>query len=639
MNITTDLEQMITKAISRLGLDMSVQIHLEHPGDPSHGDFATNVAMTLFREQDKFGNPRQLAEAIVAELALFKNTNITKIEIAGPGFINFTLSESFLVAKMGEIIKNQADPTNIENKGKKAIVEYVSPNTNKPLHIGHLRNAALGVSMINLLKSQGWDVIKATVNNDRGLHIMKSTWGFLTSPGGGGGAADKGEAAVNGEAGGAGRQAGQWKDLLSSWSKNPQDWPTPEQMEDERLQKPDHFVGHWYVQADSQAENEAVQKDWQEMLLAWENSQDPMHDKIRKIWEQMNAWFYEGYKQSAKKIGFDFDPNFIAYESKIYEAGREIILDGLEKGIFTKLENGAVQAKLGKYNLPDKVLLRGDGTGIYMTFDLELTRQKVKENADKIIWVVGNDQSLYFKQLFAVCEMLGYGSIDKFHHFAYGMVRLPEGKMSSRKGRVIYADDVVEMAQERAQEIMRESGADSNFSEADFTGVSQIVALGAVKWSLLSVDPLSQVKFDINSSVSFNGFAGPYLQYTFARCNSILVSAKIDIANVHFDTLLDLKSYSKLNFSEKELDLLRNLYTYFDIVKKSAQEFAPHQLTTYLFKLAQLYNAFYSDHKVLGIAKDEGQEREQFRLALTVATSQIIKSGLGLLGIEVVPQM
>ncbi|HEX7017846.1 MAG TPA: arginine--tRNA ligase [Patescibacteria group bacterium] len=608
MNVQDEIKHLITKAVLTLNLAISEEIHLEHPANADHGDYSTNVAMKLFREQEKYKNLGELAQAIADAInsALESSSAVNKVEVAGPGFINFYLSDTWLIEDMNS--KTNGEMSIQKVQGKKAVIEYMQPNTNKPLHVGHLRNAILGWSLIQLLEAQGWQVHKATINNDRGLHIIKSMWGYLTQ-----GRRQSGETKA-------------WRSLIEEWVQNSDQWVKPSDMEDERLNKPDHFAGHWYVQADKEAENEKVIQEWKEMLIAWESKTDEYHQSVRKLWQQLNHWFYEGYQESAELIGFTFDPEYVKYESDIYEAGRHIILDAEKKGVFIRLDSGAVQAKLAEYNLPDKILLRSDGTGIYMTFDIELTRQRSQLDADLLVWVVGNDQALYFQQLFAIGEMLGYGKREDFKHFAYGMVRLPEGKMSSRKGRVVFADDILEMAMTKAKQIMAETGSQERLTESEYEEVAKEVGVGAVKWTMLGQDPLSELTFDVDTSVSFKGYAAPFVQYTHARCRSILSKVGKEVG----------ESTTVQALAPDEKTVLRLMYQFPEVVQKAAEEFAPHHVAVYLFELAQAYNAFYTNCPVLSA---DNEATKAFRLQLTAATANVLKEGLRLLGIQAPEKM
>lgn len=591
MNLANQISDLTQTALNNLHIK-GVEVIVD--ADPTQGDYSTNVALRVFsaKTQDKWSSPRELAGQIVTEINQSLPAFITSVEAAGPGFINFYLNTEYLN-------EHFALPE-FKKLNKTAIVEYMQPNTNKPLHIGHLRNAILGISLINLMKAVGWEVKSATVNNDRGLHITKSMWAYLM----------KGEKALSNKT---------WKEKILSWKAQPNSWITPNDMEEKQLRKGDFFVGHWYVVADAFVEDEGALKDWQEMLLAWENADDALHQPVRDLWKQLNDWFYQGVKESYKYLGVSFDPDQVSYESDIYAAGKEIVLAGVKKGVFEKLADGAVRANLEKkYHIPDKILLRRDGTGIYMTFDIELTRQRSLAGADLLVWVVGNDQDLYFQQLFAVSELLGYGQASKFFHFSYGMVRLPEGKMSSRKGTVVYADEVIAEAITTAHQVMESAGVGKGLTQKLKDQVAIQVGVGAAKYTMLSYDPKSEIAFDLEKSVTFEGDSGPYLQYANARCNSVL------------EKVGSKPSQELSTWHPAEKNLVHKLEKFGNAISRAASEYSPHLLCTYLLELSQEFGRFYNQCPILG-----SKRREQ----LTKQVSQTLAYGLSLLGIATPEKM
>lgn len=606
------------------------QIKFEHPADTSHGDYATTFALSTFAlyksDHDflkQFASPRAFAEHCVLHIKMraeHETTNfVADISVAGPGFINIFLSSSALIEEAHRYL--QGKPIGDSKTSQHCLIESVSPNTNKPLHIGHLRNAALGIALAHLFEKNGWQVTRAIEYNDRGLHIMKSVWGYLVF----------GMKNTVSES----MKTKDWKSQLTSWQENSSAWLTPGESADERLQKSDHFVGHWYQKADLFAEDAGVTQAWGEMLRSWEDEHDSQHLGIRLIWQCMNNWFYEGYQQTAARFGFSFDKDAVSYESSIYTAGKDIIVQEAENGTFEKLADGAVVARLDKFKLPDKVLLRKDGTGIYMTFDIELTRQRSTKKADKMIWVVGMDQKLYFQQLFAVAELLNYGNRDAFFHFAYGMVRLPEGKMSSRKGMVIYGDDLLNASKAQAKQVLSNALVAKSTTDVELEEIVEKIGVGAVKWTMLSQDPQSEITFDIAESVSIKGFAGPYVQYTFARTHSILQEAKNAAITIDFDILRDLLISSKISLAKEEIDVLRYVYIYSEIIGRAMQEYAPHILCQYLFTLAQRYNSLYAELPILSATEHE----KLSRLFTTQVVGAILKDGLEILGIATPERM
>lgn len=632
-NPVSNIKELLKRSLDQVNIQYDGEIKVESPAQSEFGDYATSLALSIFSEQRTsseftalYPTPRAVAQAVVTALkaaADEADTQIfSKIEVAGAGFINFTIATETLLQYAQHLIATHATLSAAPKSLGSVIIEYLGPNTNKPLHIGHLRNGALGLALGNLLTEVGWDVHFATIYNDRGLHIMKSVWGYLEL-------ARKSDDAENKP----------WHSLLTEWHESGESWLVPNEMPDQRLQKPDHFVGHWYKLADAQAENPDVQAAWAEMLQTWEDQTAEHHRTLRELWHSMNEWFYQGSSETAQRLGITFEEKHISYESKIYEAGKQIVLEGAEKGVFKKLEDGAIKVELeDQYHLPDKILLRRDGTGIYMTFDIELTRQRTQHGAERLIWVVGVDQQLYFQQLFAVAELLGYSKKEDLHHFAYGMVRLPEGKMSSRKGRVVYADDLLELAQEKAAQVMEETQIAKMFSPQERAAVIEAVSTGAVKWTMLSQDPVSEITFDLNESVSFKGFAGPYIQYTVARCHSVIEKAKNSISTVPIDALLNLSIQLFENMPKEELDVLRNLIKYFDVVERSARFYSPHMVALYLFELAQVFNTFYANCPIVSEQEADRAQMER-RLVITAAVEAVLSKGLRLLGITPVEKM
>lgn len=638
MQVVIQLQNAVLEEIKSL-VDRPISgpdIYIERPAQTSYGDYATPIALTLFKQLSKenaalYTSPRALAAAVAEKLKAQLDAGSLKeivksITVAGPGFINFALSDQFLLKNLEAALEPQEDAPKPSKTSQSIIIEYVSPNTNKPLHIGHVRNAALGSAMGNLLEHTGWDVHLGIINNDRGLHITKSMWAYLVFGK---------KSLLEQPAEVTLAQSMDWHSILNDWIEQKSSWLTPQEMNEERLRKSDHFLGYWYQKGDSYAEDPVVQKMWTEMLQAWEGKTLPMHSEVRALWSHLNNYFYEGFAQTAAVLGASFEAENTSYESQLYEAGKAVILEGVKEGKFAQLSDGAIKAELAQFDLPDKVMIRKDGTGLYVLQDIELLRQRIAKNLDKITYVVGVDQKLYFQQLFAIAQLLGYGNQEKFYHFAYGMVRLPEGKMSSRKGRVIYADDLIEMAQEKARQIMQLSGYAKELSSEEFEKVAQAVGVGAIKWTMLSQDAQSEITFDLEESVNFSGFAGPYIQYTHARTHSIFKKAENSSLSLHIDSLFDSSIYLNYQLNQEERDVFVVITKYFDVVEKSAAEFAPHHLCTYLHELSQSFNTFYAHQKIVG----EDGIQTQLRLALTQVVQQLLAEGLTMLGITPVIKM
>lgn len=642
----------LKNAFQMVGVKDVDELTLEKPADPAHGDSTCTFALSAFRnlpEEQKIGidSPRALGEAVVAQLNQTDGGDghlWSKLEVAGPGFINFTLSPQVLWNVAVNLAQNHGlQPENTQHRNE--FIEYVSPNTNKPLHIGHLRNAALGKALINLHQLRGAKVTKGIIKNDRGLHIMKSTWAYLVA----GRIQDLKDGRKDGDLILRLGNEINWEEATAEWDRQNQNsdpgaytWLRPEEMSDERLQKPDHFVGYWYQLADLCVDDPSINAVWGQMLQSWEDDSHPSHTSLHHLWQHMNAWFDIGFNQTKDRYGFEFDGEGIAWESQIYQHGKVVVQEGAERGIFQKLEDGAIKVDLSQFNLPDKILLRRDGTGVYMTQDIELTRLRTDMGMDHLYWVVGKDQLLYFQQLFAVSQLLGFGQTDKYTHIAHGMVRLPEGKMSSRKGLVVYADDLIDLAIARAKDVMNATTLKKDLQPAEFDQIATAVGIGAVKWTMLSVEATSDVTFDLEKSVAFTGFAGPYVQYTYARAQSILAKAVESGITVPLDTFNHISNNNDGGSTTTSLDpqtgdVLRNLFTYYETIKHSSENNSPHTLCIFLYDLCQRFNAFYASNSVLG----EGISAEERgrRLVLVAAVSTVLKQGLELLGIAAVEKM
>ncbi len=605
--ITEELREMIFAAVRKEFPEAEIKpedILLEHPASEEHGDYATNIALKL-KANSKWllaQSPLEVAERLVNRIAEQKDSRIKKIETAGPGFINFKLSPEWQWEQVKEIILAEENYGKSPDKQKKIVIELVSPNINKPLHVGHLRNAALGMSLAALYQASGWKVVRDEINNDRGLHIMKAAYGYLLY-------GRKNPAKQNG-----------WRDLLGAWVAQPGLWKTPV---DEGL-KPDYFVGNYYVLGEKFL-NENIKfagEQLAEMLQAWE-----AEDKeIRRLWKVLGDWVHEGIDQTYKRLGVRHEKRW--YESLLYQEGKKVILEGLENGVFEKLPDGAIRANLEKYGLPNKILIRSDGTAIYMTFDIALTKHKVEEYiADKYVWVVGSDQIDHFKRLFVIFEMLGLGKRENFFHLAYGMVRVPGGKMSSRLGNVVLADDLLDKVKEMTIKLMAERKIGGELSEEEKEKAAEAVSIGAVKYTILKVDPLLNLVFDLEKSISLEGDSGPYLQYAYTRAKSVLRKSQIPNTN---------SQIPRGDISNEEQSILRYLYRYPEVVEVAAKNYNPSIICNYLFSLAQRFNSFYNNQPILNPGNESLSDR---RLQLTEATAIILKSGLNMLGIEAMEKM
>lgn len=566
-----------------------VSVEIDIPENQSFGDYSSNVALVLAKENDK--NPEDLAEEIVTKLLIDKSTNqlFDRVEVAGPGFINFWLKSDILVDTLKQIdIDKENFGKSDKGKGKIYEIEHTSPNPNKAMHLGHLRNNVTGMTISNLIEATGVNVVRDCVDNNRGIAIAKLMWGYLKY----------------------GRKDGECKTDIEYWFDHQEEWQTPESIH----MRPDRFVDMLYVKGSTDFESsEDVEKEVRRIVVDWE-AEDP---KNRELWEKILSYSYEGQELTLKRLGNIWDK--VWHESDHFAKGKDMAELGLKKGIFKKSE-GAVVTDLAKYKLPDTVVIKKDGTALYITQDLALTKLKKEEyKADRMFWVIGPEQSLAMQQMFAVCDQLEIGKMSEFTHLAYGYMSIKgQGKMSSRLGNVVYIDDLLDMAKNGVKEIMK-----GDFSKEEVEKISEIVGVGAVKYSILRVGRLQDTSFDLKESVSLEGNSGPYLQYTVARCNSVLAKVK----NKKIDGL----SVDQLN--SEESSVLRSLIHFPDIIELAADKFAPNLLCNYLYELASKFNGFYNADKILG------SENEDFRLTLTAGVEQVLKNGLKILGIQAPERM
>ncbi|MDQ3098243.1 MAG: arginine--tRNA ligase [bacterium] len=608
-------------------------INVDFPTVEGHGDYTTNIAMVLIKSLPKESKqpPLDIANKIANKLSEVDNhDNYEKVEAVAPGFINITLSLAALDSFIGTSLDSQLETIKqLYHDDEKFLIEYVGPNTNKPLHIGHLRNASLGHSLLNMSKVIGKNVFAANINNDRGIHIIKSMYAYLMY-----GKKDQNrplEKFVN------------YKEALAEWKKDNNAWQTPEAQN----MKPDHFIGYYYILGNTDYEvaeklaetsmnndPQAAHNQMQQMLQDWENNESD----IRTLWENNNKWFYEGMHQTLRNFNI-YSPNdpdkFFDkewYESEIYKSGKDVILEKIGNGIISEFDDGHVEAVLEKYKLPNIVLLRKNKTSLYIVQDIEMLRERIKDyHMDKVMYLTAAEQNLRFQQLFAIGESLGFGTLDQMIHLGYGMVRTPEGKMSSRKGTVILADELISEVEEKAIEKINEQHDD--YTQEEKEKISRQVAIAAIKYGILKYNALSNIVFDSESSISFEGDTGPYLQYTFARTASIVRKY-----NEKFPGLEPISNY--LNLSDKlsvqEEDLLRHLYKFPETIVKAAQQYSPNYLCEYLFNLSQKFNFFYTTKPILN---EENTSIRELRMLITLKTNAIIKKGLLLLGIEAPEKM
>lgn len=516
------------------------------------------------------------------------------------GFLNIVIADTYWNKRLNDI----ATTPNFGRRESTAdsplmMVEYSSPNTNKPLHLGHIRNNLLGYSISEIQKANGWKVVKTNIVNDRGIHICKSMLAW--------------------------KLFGNNETPASSGKKG------------------DHLVGDYYVKFDVEykkqvrqlmeeqgmdeetAKREApLMKEAQTMLLKWEQGDA----EVRELWKTMNQWVYEGFDATYKLLGVDFDK--IYYESDTYLIGKSKVEEGLRNGVFYQREDGSVWADLKPEGLDEKLLLRTDGTSVYMTQDIGTAKLRFDDYPiDKMVYVVGNEQNYHFQVLSILLDKLGFKWGKELVHFSYGMVELPEGKMKSREGTVVDADDLAQDMIDTARETTQELGKLEECSEQEIADVSRVVGLGALKYFILKVDPRKNMLFNPKESIDFNGNTGPFIQYTYARIRSVLRKAEAQGITAGVVN-------NNVSLKEKEVQLIQLLGNYPEVVKEAGTEFSPAVIANYTYELVKEYNQFYHDYSILG---ETDETVKQMRITLSANVAKVIKSAMGLLGIEVPERM
>lgn len=586
MNIKDIIAEKLSEIILNVYQLKDIKLEVQENKTEFEGDF-TIVTFPLVKQLKR--NPESIAvelgEAFTEQTNLVISFNVVK------GFLNIKIENQFFTNQL-KTISDHFDV--VESKNETVMVEYSSPNTNKPLHLGHIRNNLLGFSVAQILKEAGYNVIKTQIINDRGIHICKS---------------------------------------MLAWEKfGKGETPSTNNT------KGDKFVGNYYVEFDKhykqeiadlvalgiseeQAKKDApLMKEAQKMLLDWENGDE----KVRNLWAEMNSWVYDGFNQTYKRLGVEFDQ--VQYESNTYILGKDLIQEGLDKGVLYQKEDGSVWCDLTDEGLDQKLLLRSDGTSVYMTQDLGTAVERFKENnIQKLIYTVGNEQDYHFQVLFKILGKLGYSWADHLYHLSYGMVELPNGKMKSREGTVVDADDLMQEMFNIAKEKAEELGKLENFTEEEKNENYESVGIGALKYFMLKVDPKKKMLFNPEESIDFNGNTGPFIQYTFARIQSLLAKAEFNykvISNV------------ELNQSEKEL--VMQLANYKVVVEKAAEVLSPALVANYVYDLVKTYNSFYQSNPILN---QEDENLKQIRLNLSDLTAKTIKKSLALLGIGTVNRM
>lgn len=584
MDIKEYIKESITQVVESVYGLQNITLEVQENKTDFEGDFTVVIfplVKQLKKSPDALG--QEIGEALINSSDFVEGFNVVK------GFLNLKVKNKYFIEsfKAEELNFGTVTP-----KHQTVMVEYSSPNTNKPLHLGHIRNILLGYSVAQILKEAGYDVIKTQIVNDRGIHICKS---------------------------------------MLAWEK----FGNGETPADSGL-KGDKLVGNYYVKFDQEykkeiqnlvenglGEDEAKKQalifvEAQKMLLDWEQE----NPQVRELWQKMNQWVYDGFGETYKRLGVDFDQ--IQYESNTYILGKDLIQEGLSKGVLYQKEDGSVWCDLSDEGLDQKLLLRSDGTSVYMTQDLGTAVERFKQNdIQKLIYTVGNEQDYHFQVLFKILKKLGYDWAEHLYHLSYGMVELPHGKMKSREGTVVDADDLMQEMYLTAKEKAQELGKLEHLPEEDKERSYEIVGQGALKYYMLKVDPKKKMLFNPEESIDFNGNTGPFIQYTYARIQSLLEKAGYEPQ--------DLADDIEINAYEKEL--ITHLGNFKTVVSKAAETLSPAQLANYIYDLVKSYNSFYQNNPILN---QEDAAVKNLRLKLSALTAKTIKRGLELLGIGVV---
>lgn len=593
MSIEKIISEGVSKAVKELyGLDFPAD---KVNPSPTKKEFEGNLTVVVFpflkfsRKSPEM-TAQEIGEKLVADVAAVEKFNVIK------GFLNLSVNPSFWAQTLSDIASDEdfgiIKPT---EDSRLVMVEYSSPNTNKPLHLGHVRNNLLGFSLASILEANGDKVVKTNIVNDRGIHICKS---------------------------------------MLAWKK----WGNGATPESTGM-KGDHLIGDYYVAFDKhyrQELKEIMERDnvtaeeaearselmaeAREMLRKWEAGDE----EVRALWKMMNNWVYEGFDETYRRLGVNFDK--IYYESDTYLEGKDLVLGGLEKGIMFRKEDGSVWADLTDAGLDHKLLLRGDGTSVYMTQDIGTAKLRYQDYPiDKMIYVVGNEQNYHFQVLSILLDRLGFKWGKDLTHFSYGMVELPDGKMKSREGTVVDADDLMDKMVEGAREASADRFKDMPAEEA--AEVARMVGMGALKYFLLKVDPRKNMLFNPKESIDFNGNTGPFLQYTYARIRSIIRRAGDDF---------NPKEEIKTQPNEKESVLIQKVADFPQVVSEAARSFSPALIANYCYDLAKEYNQFYHDYPVL---KEENDDVRKMRLILSYVVARTLKRAAALLGMEMPERM
>ncbi|MBO1884869.1 arginine--tRNA ligase [Capnocytophaga sp. Marseille-Q4570] len=596
MKLQDTLKEYAVKAVETLyGVTLeNVEIQL------TKKDFVGDMTIVIFPmlRQVK-GNPQQIGEAIGAHIKQSAPNLVCDFNVI-KGFLNLVIADSYYINFLNDIKDNPQYGLAAPNSKEALLVEYSSPNTNKPLHLGHIRNNLLGYSVAEILKAAGHKVYKTQIINDRGIHICKS---------------------------------------MIAWQR----FGNGETPESTGL-KGDKLVGNYYVAFDKaykteieqliaegktkeEAEKQApIFLEAQELLRKWEAGDA----QVLALWKKMNSWVYDGFGVTYKNLGVDFDSNY--YESNTYLLGKDIVEQGLAKGVFFKKEDGSVWCDLTADGLDEKLVLRSDGTSVYITQDMGTATQRVKDYPDVkgMVYTVGNEQDYHFKVLFLILKKLGYDWASKLYHLSYGMVDLPSGKMKSREGTVVDADDLISEMQQTAKEISQELGKLDGYTEEQKEELYRTIGLGALKYYILKVDPKKRILFDPKESIDFQGNTGPFVQYTYARIRSIL--RKYNEVAIGKPQVTNLPT----ELHEKEKTLLRSIGQFPAVVQDAADNYSPALVANYVYDLVKDFNSFYQNVSILG---EQDPVKLDFRVALCRKISEIIAEAFKMLGIQVPERM
>ncbi len=586
--IAKEVKKFIEETVNQPFEEKDIQIQ------KTRKDFEGDITLVVFPLVKMLKTSPEKAGEIIGKHLKEHINEIESFNIV-KGFLNLTVNADYWKNRLKEISSNDTFGYASQKTGKQIIVEYSSPNTNKPLHLGHIRNCLLGYSVSEILKANGHDVKKVQIINDRGIHICKS---------------------------------------MLAWKK----WGNSETPQSSGI-KGDHLVGKYYVEFDKhykkevedllrkgyseeEAKNNApLLLEAREMLKKWESGDK----EVLELWKMMNSWVYEGFDATYKRLGVDFDKNY--YESETYLEGKKYVLEGLKKGIFYQKEDGSVWCDLTDYGLDHKLLLRSDGTAVYITQDIgtAILRYKDFPNMSQMIYTVGNEQDYHFKVLFLILEKLGFEWAKECYHLSYGMVDLPTGKMKSREGTVVDADDLMQEMHDTAREKALELGKIEGLSAKEQEELFETIGMAALKYFILKVDPKKRMLFNPEESVDFNGNTGPFIQYAHARISSLLRAAQPE--NLNFETV---------HITPQEKNIIKHLLEFPNIVSEAGKEYNPALIANYTYDLVKMYNHFYQSHPIL---KNVDSETQNFRLLLSRETGKVIRNAMELLGIKVPERM